>query len=109
MPIYEYHCRACGHDFEVLQKITDSEIPVCTQCGQAEVDRLVSAAAFQLKGTGWYATDFKNPQTKPTAASASKVAASEGVKTEAKPGTQAAPAGSSEPAAQKKTSVEKEG
>ncbi len=65
MPIYEYQCSACHHTCDVMQKISDSPIQVCPQCGRDTFVRLVSAAAFQLKGTGWYATDFKNKNAAP--------------------------------------------
>lgn len=60
MPIYEYKCNACGHRFEKLRKISDEPLKDCPKCSQPEVVKLVSAAGFQLKGTGWYETDFKN-------------------------------------------------
>ena len=59
MPIYEYTCGACGHQFETLQKFSDEPLVDCDSCGEAALKKLVSAAAFHLKGTGWYATDFK--------------------------------------------------
>lgn len=58
MPIYEYKCRANGHIFEARQAFKDPEIEACEVC-QSPVDRLVSASAFHLKGTGWYTTDYK--------------------------------------------------
>lgn len=58
MPIYEYQCTACAHLFETLQKITDGPLRECPQCHQQTLNKLVSAAGFQLKGTGWYATDY---------------------------------------------------
>jgi putative FmdB family regulatory protein len=60
VPIYEYQCKGCQHQFDLLQKINDEPIKKCPQCSKDTVVRLVSAAAFQLKGTGWYATDFKD-------------------------------------------------
>ncbi len=60
MPIYEYQCDACGKRSELLQKISDPPANECPACGQAGLRRLVSAAAFHLKGGGWYATDFKD-------------------------------------------------
>ena len=60
MPIYEYQCVDCHHQFDVLQKITDPSPTECPACAKGPVTRLVSAAGFQLKGTGWYATDFKD-------------------------------------------------
>ena len=60
MPIYEYRCRSCGFEKEYLQKLSDPAITDCPSCGKAEMAKLVSAAGFQLKGSGWYVTDFKN-------------------------------------------------
>ena len=59
MPIYEYECHACGHTLEKLQKISDPVLTDCPQCGDATLQKLVSAAGFRLKGGGWYETDFK--------------------------------------------------
>ena len=64
MPIYGYRCHACGHDFEVMQKMSDPAPEACPTCGQADVRKQLSAAGFQLKGKGWYATDFKGGSTK---------------------------------------------
>ncbi|MDP6531366.1 MAG: zinc ribbon domain-containing protein [Arenicellales bacterium] len=60
MPIYEYQCDQCGHHLEVLQKIADEPLVYCPECGDASLHKQVSAAAFRLKGTGWYETDFKH-------------------------------------------------
>ena len=60
MPIYEYRCAACGHELEALQKISDPPLVDCPACGKAELRKRITAAAFRLKGTGWYETDFKN-------------------------------------------------
>ena len=59
MPIYEYRCTSCGHQQEFLQKLSDAPLTRCTQCGQETFSKMVTAAGFQLKGSGWYATDFK--------------------------------------------------
>jgi putative FmdB family regulatory protein len=59
MPIYEYECGSCGHRFEAIQKMSDPVLKDCPSCGQSGLKKLISAAGFQLKGTGWYATDFK--------------------------------------------------
>ena len=59
MPIYEYKCSSCGHKKEVLQKMSDAPLTECPACGKPALTKLVSAAGFQLKGSGWYATDFK--------------------------------------------------
>lgn len=60
MPIYEYQCGACGHAFDALQKISDEPLTDCPECNKAALQKQVSATSFQLKGTGWYATDFRN-------------------------------------------------
>jgi putative FmdB family regulatory protein len=59
MPIYEYRCSACGQEHEVLQKVTDAPPTECPSCGKPGMQKLLTAAGFQLKGSGWYATDFK--------------------------------------------------
>jgi putative FmdB family regulatory protein len=58
MPIYEYRCSACGHEFEVMQKMSDGPIRKCEACGRLKVKRLVSQSSFVLKGSGWYVTDY---------------------------------------------------
>src|SRR6267378_1711684 len=65
MPIYEYRCAVCGHQDEHLQKVSDAQLTVCPACGKPEYRKQLSAAGFQLKGTGWYATDFKGGSKKP--------------------------------------------
>ena|SRR5919108_6542514 len=65
MPIYEYRCNACGHQEEHLQKVSEAPLSVCPACGKPEYRKQLSAAGFQLKGTGWYATDFKGGSKKP--------------------------------------------
>ncbi|MGE0858094.1 MAG: FmdB family zinc ribbon protein [Gammaproteobacteria bacterium] len=59
MPIYEYQCQDCGHKLEVMQRISDARLTTCPACGKDALQKLVSAVGFQLKGTGWYETDFK--------------------------------------------------
>lgn len=59
MPIYAYKCSACGHAKDVLQKISDAPLSVCPECGQSTFSKQVTAAGFQLKGSGWYVTDFR--------------------------------------------------
>lgn len=59
MPIYEYQCAACGHAFEAIQKMSDAPLLECPVCAKAQLQKLVSAAGFRLKGGGWYETDFK--------------------------------------------------
>jgi len=67
MPIYEYRCTACQHKLESLQKFSDAPLVVCPHCGRDKLTKLVSAAGFHLKGSGWYQTDFKNSGSKPAA------------------------------------------
>jgi len=64
MPIYEYQCAACGHQFETLQKISDQPFSKCPDCGKDALKKLISASAFRLKGGGWYETDFKTGNKK---------------------------------------------
>ena len=59
MPIYAYKCQACGHAKDVLQKMSDPVLTVCPVCGKPEFQKQVTAAGFQLKGSGWYVTDFR--------------------------------------------------
>ena len=72
MPIYEYVCNNCGHYLEALQKLSDEPLVFCPECGDATLRKQVSAAAFRLKGTGWYETDFKNSDKKKPAESKGK-------------------------------------
>ena len=65
MPIYEYRCASCGHELEALQKLSDAPLTECPACHKPELKKLVSAAGFQLKGSGWYVTDFRNSGGKP--------------------------------------------
>lgn len=64
MPIYEYACSDCNHQLEKLQKMSDAPLVDCPACGKPTLKKRVSAAGFQLKGTGWYATDFKPKSVK---------------------------------------------
>ena len=67
MPIYEYRCSTCGFQKEFLQKLSDPLHTVCPECGKESFKKMLTAAGFQLKGSGWYATDFKNGGSKPEA------------------------------------------
>lgn len=60
MPIYPYVCTACGHEFDALQKFSDDPLTECPECGEPTLRKRLAAPAFQLKGTGWYETDFKH-------------------------------------------------
>lgn len=64
MPIYEYKCSACGHQLEALQKFSDAPLVECPECGKPRLQKLISSAAFQLKGSGWYVTDFRDKDKK---------------------------------------------
>lgn len=64
MPIYEYRCKACGHETEALQKMSDKPLRKCPECGRLQLQKLISAPSFRLKGAGWYETDFKSDKEK---------------------------------------------
>jgi putative FmdB family regulatory protein len=91
MPIYEYRCASCGFQDEHLQKVSERPLKVCPSCGKARYEKLLSAPGFQLKGSGWYATDFKGgakPQAAaPEAKSEAKADAKGDAKAETKPKT----------------------
>ncbi|PUE33891.1 FmdB family zinc ribbon protein [Limnohabitans sp. Jir72] len=97
MPIYAYKCESCGHAKDVLQKISDDPLTDCPACGAPKFSKQLSAPGFQLKGSGWYATDFKGGSgVTGAAAAASPAAATEPT---AAPAAPAAPAESSTSAA----------
>ena len=85
MPLYEYECEACGHRFEVIQKMADAPIDTCPKCGGA-VHKLQSAPAFQFKGSGWYITDYarkdQSSSSKGEKSDKSESASGEGAKSE---------------------------
>lgn len=84
MPIYAYRCGSCGHAKDVLQKISDAPLTTCPVCGAEAFSKQLTAAGFQLKGTGWYATDFSGRKSAPAETSpASDGASSNAPKTEA--------------------------
>ena len=64
MPIYEYACRSCEHQFETIQKATEPALTDCPECGEGALRKLLSAPVFRLKGSGWYETDFKTGDRK---------------------------------------------
>jgi putative FmdB family regulatory protein len=108
MPIYEYRCSSCGHELEALQKFSDAPLTACPSCNAEALVKLVSAGGFHLKGSGWYATDFKGggkpaaakdggdakPDAKPETKGETKTAGDTGSKSEAA-GSVAAPASAS--------------
>jgi putative FmdB family regulatory protein len=75
MPIYAYRCASCGHSRDVLQKISDPVLTTCPVCGAEQFQKQVTAAGFQLKGSGWYVTDFRNGASAPAASPAAAPAA----------------------------------
>lgn len=75
MPIYEYQCKACGHEMEKLQRMSDAPLTDCPACDRAELRKKISAAGFRLKGGGWYETDFKTGGKKNLAGDAAKAKA----------------------------------
>jgi len=103
MPIYEYRCAACGFQKEFLQRLNDVPLKDCPECGKRDFNKMVTAAGFQLKGSGWYATDFKNGSKPAKPVKAVDKSADPGVakkedskesKTEAASGTGTSPASS---------------
>lgn len=107
MPFYEYQCKNCGRELEAMQKITEAPLKKCPHCGKSQLQRLMSAPVFRLKGGGWYETDFKDdkdkqrnladrPEADTKKESDAKGDAKADVKTEAK-STDAAPADSKGP------------
>lgn len=85
MPIYEYCCSDCGHELEAIQKFSDPPLTACPACGQDGLQKKISAAAFRLKGGGWYETDFKKDKRRNVVADADT-----GAKGDAKPSAEAA-------------------
>ncbi|VWX57932.1 FmdB family transcriptional regulator [Burkholderiales bacterium 8X] len=110
MPIYAYKCSACGFAKDVLQKLSAEPLSVCPNCGASTFSKQVTAAGFQLKGSGWYVTDFrdgggKKPADKPATAEAASPATDSGTKPAE--GGAAAPASTSTPSAASPSSTAK--
>ena len=100
MPIYAYKCESCGHQQDVLQKLSDPLLSTCPACGQETFAKQITAAGFQLKGSGWYQTDFRNNGSAPPKADTAKPATpAEGTSSAAAPAGAAAPASTSSTAA----------
>ncbi len=101
MPIYAYRCSACGHAKDVLQKLSDAPLTTCPACGAESFSKQVTAAGFQLKGSGWYATDFKGGGSSSTAVapstgeSSSSSGGGDAPKAEASGGSSSTPCGGS--------------
>jgi putative FmdB family regulatory protein len=104
MPIYAYKCESCGHAKDVLQKMSDAPLTDCPACGAPAFKKQLTAAGFQLKGSGWYATDFKGGTTgapagdKTSGAAESKSETKSDTKTETQTQTKADPPAASKPA-----------
>jgi putative FmdB family regulatory protein len=101
MPIYAYKCASCGHAKDVLQKMSDDPLSVCPACGQASFQKQLTAAGFQLKGSGWYVTDFRGGNSgaaAPAVADADSGASKPATETAAAPAA-ASPAAAAAPAA----------
>jgi putative FmdB family regulatory protein len=99
MPIYAYKCESCGFAKDVLQKMSDAPLEVCPSCAQATFKKQVTAAGFQLKGSGWYVTDFKGGGGSTTSAASPAGTTGSGDSNAAAPKADAAPATSSTPPA----------
>lgn len=87
VPIYEYRCGACGFQKEYLQRISDALLKDCPECGKSAFTKMVTAAGFQLKGSGWYVTDFKDKgsaKPKPDAAKSTDAPKKDEAKTDVK-------------------------
>jgi putative FmdB family regulatory protein len=105
MPLYEYRCDACGHQFEVIQKFSDAPIDVCPACGKGPVAKLLSSPAIQFKGSGWYITDYArkdgakstsdSSQAKPSTGSPSSSSASDSAPSSSSSAPSSTPASSS--------------
>jgi len=87
MPIYEYKCAACGHQEDHLQKLAEAPLSKCPACGRKKYQKQLTAAGFQLKGSGWYATDFKSSGKKADAKAEAKTEAKTEAKAETKSDT----------------------
>ncbi|MBB3222896.1 FmdB family zinc ribbon protein [Pseudoduganella umbonata] len=97
MPIYAYRCEECGFAKDVLQKISDPQLTECPSCGKSTFKKQLTAAGFQLKGTGWYVTDFRGGNAPATGVAGA--AKADGAKSESSPAAPAAPAAPTVPAA----------
>ncbi len=87
MPIYAYKCESCGHAKDVLQKISDAPLSDCPACGKPTFSKQLTAAGFQLKGSGWYVTDFRGGSGGASAAASGNAAASTATATESSAST----------------------
>ena len=91
MPIYEYRCNACGHKLESLQRLSDAPLVTCPACGKDALAKQLSAAGFQLKGSGWYATDYPRSGSAPKKDSGESKTESKSSETKTETKTEAKP------------------
>jgi putative FmdB family regulatory protein len=98
MPIYAYRCDTCGFAKDVLQKLSDAQLTTCPSCGAESFSKQVTAAGFQLKGSGWYVTDFRGGNSGAPAAAGVAPAASDGAKADSAAPAKAEPGGESKSA-----------
>ena len=111
MPIYEYRCSACGHQEDHLQKVGEAPLTKCPACGRKKFEKQLTAAGFHLKGSGWYATDFKGgkkpeaakPEAKAESKTETKAETKAETKTDAKTKTESKAEAKTESKAEKKT------
>ena len=108
MPIYEYQCQQCGHKLERIQRMSEDPLRDCPACEKPELKRLISAAAFRLKGGGWYETDFKQGDKRNLADSGNEAPKSSAKDTSSSASAKSDSAGSSKKSADSKTSTKKE-
>ena len=99
MPIYAYRCEACGFAKDVLQKISDAPLTDCPECGKPSFKKELTAAGFQLKGTGWYVTDFRGSSGGTSAPASAKSDAGSGTSSGSDSASSTAASGDSKPAA----------
>ncbi len=99
MPIYAYRCEACGFAKDVLQKISDAPLTDCPECGKPSFKKQLTAAGFQLKGTGWYVTDFRGSSGGTSAPASAKSDAGSGTSSGTDSASSTAASGDSKPAA----------
>jgi putative FmdB family regulatory protein len=120
MPIYEYRCDNCGHEFETIQKVSEDPLKTCPACSEETLRKKISASGFRLKGGGWYETDFKKGSKKNVAGEGGgkETAASEGSNGSAKGGSESGSGsggagsgggGSDKPAADKSSTKSSDG
>jgi len=98
MPIYAYRCEDCGFAKDVLQKISDPQLTDCPSCGKSTFRKQLTAAGFQLKGTGWYVTDFRGGSAPATGVSSGTAKTDAAPAASGSPGSESAPASSTAPA-----------